>query len=129
MCMEDIYRAAGIMSPRRGYSVTKVVEMLHSDHTRGLSKEMRRAAVPMALDAAGVSADEVLRDAKIRQDAIDAYGAEQRKQMEAEWARKPDENIQLQAELESVRAHYMERLKRNLDGVAREKSTFGNWLT
>ena len=129
MCMEDIYRAAGIMSPRRGYSVTKVVEMLHSDHMRGLSKEMKRAAVLMALDAAGVSADEVLRDAKIRQDAIDAYEAEQRKQMEAEWARKAEENIQLQAELESVRAHYMERLKRNLDGVAREKSTFGNWLT
>lgn len=129
MCMEDIYRAAGIMSPRRGYSVTKVVEMLHSDHMRGLSKEMKRDAVLMALDAAGVSADEVLRDAKIRQDAIDAYEAEQRKQMEAEWARKAEENIQLQAELESVRAHYMERLKRNLDGVAREKSTFDNWLT
>ena len=63
MCMEDIYRAAGIMSPRRGYSVTKVVEMLHSDHMRGLPKEMKRAAVLMALDAAGVSADEVLRDA------------------------------------------------------------------
>jgi len=129
MCMEDIYRAAGIMNPRRGYSVTKVVEMLHSDHMRGLSKEMKRAAVLMALDAAGVSADEVLHDAKIRQDAIDAYEAEQRKQMEAEWARKAEENVQLQAELESVRAHYMERLKRNLDGVAREKSTFGNWLT
>jgi hypothetical protein len=129
MCMEDIYRAAGIMNPRRGYSVTKVVEMLHSDHMRGLSKEMKRAAVLMALDAAGVSADEVLHDAKIRQDAIDAYEAEQRKQMGAEWARKAEENVQLQAELESVRAHYMERLKRNLDGVAREKSTFGNWLT
>jgi hypothetical protein len=90
MCMEDIYRAAGIMNPRRGYSVSKVVEMLHSDHMRGLSKELKRAAVLMALDVAGVSADEVLRDAKIRQDAIDAYEAEQRKQMEAEWARKAE---------------------------------------
>ena len=51
------------MTPRRGYSINKVVEMLYSDHIRGLSKEMRRASVLMALDAAGVSIEEVLRDA------------------------------------------------------------------
>jgi hypothetical protein len=40
-----------------------------------------------------------------------------------------EENLQIQAELETVRACYMERVRRNLDGVAREKATFGNWLT
>jgi hypothetical protein len=38
-------------------------------------------------------------------------------------------NLQTQAELETVKARYMERLRRNLGGVAREKTTFGNWLT
>jgi len=42
--MEDIYRAAGITSPRRGYSIGKVVEMLRSEHLRGASRELRRAA-------------------------------------------------------------------------------------
>ena len=44
--MEDIYRAAGIMTPRMGYSITKVVEMINSDYMRGLSerRETRRAA-------------------------------------------------------------------------------------
>jgi hypothetical protein len=129
LSMEDIYRAAGIVGPRRGYSVNKVVEMLHSEHLRGLSKEMKRASVLMALDAAGVSIDEVVRDAKARQGAIDTYQAEQRKQFEAQWARKAEENLQIQAELETVKARYMERVRRNLDGVAREKATFGNWLT
>ena len=55
LSMEDIYRAAGIVGPRRGYSINKVVEMLRSEHIRGLSKEMKRALVLMALDAAGVS--------------------------------------------------------------------------
>jgi hypothetical protein len=55
--MEDIYRAAGIVGPRRGYSINKVVEMLHSEHIRGLSKEMKRPSVLMTLDAAGVSRD------------------------------------------------------------------------
>jgi hypothetical protein len=126
--MEDIYRAAGITSPRRGYSIGKVVEMLKSEHLRGASRELRRAAVLMALDAAGVSVDEVLQDAKVRQEAVDAYAMEQRKHAEAQWARKAEENIQIQAELELVKAHYGERIRRNLDGVAREKATFGSWL-
>jgi hypothetical protein len=126
--MEDIYRAAGITSPRRGYSIGKVVEMLRSEHLRGASRELRRAAVLMALDAAGVTVDEVLQDAKVRQEAIDAYATEQRKHAEAQWARKAEENIQIQAELELVKAHYGERIRRNLDGVAREKATFGSWL-
>jgi hypothetical protein len=128
LAMEDIYRAAGITSPRRGYSITKVVEMLRSEHMRGLSKEMRRAALLMALDAAGVSVDEVLQDAKVRQEAIEAYATEQRKHAETQWARKAEENLQIQAELEQVKALYAEKIRRNLDGIAREKATFGNWL-
>jgi hypothetical protein len=128
LAMDDIYRAAGISGPRRGYSISKVVEMLRSEHMRGLSKEMRRAAVLMALDAAGVSVDDVLQDAKVRQEAIEAYAADQRKHAEAEWARKAEENLQIQAELEQVKALYAEKIRRNLDGVAREKATFGNWL-
>ena len=73
--MEDIYRAAGILLPRKGYSINKVVEMLNSEHIRGLSKEMKRVALLMALDAAGVAIDEVLRDAKARRDALDTYEA------------------------------------------------------
>lgn len=127
--MEDIYRSAGIVNPRRGYSVTKVVEMLKSEHLRGVSKEMKRASVLMALDAAGVVIEDVLRDAKIRQEAIDSYEAEQRKQFEALWAQKAEENMQINAELERVKASYAEKIKRNQDGVAREKATFVGWLT
>lgn len=126
--MEDIYRAAGIMTPRKGYSITKVVEMLHSQHIRGLSQEMKRAAVLMALDAAGISLEQLQHDAKARQDALDAHEADQRKQVEAEWARKAEEIIQIQAELESIKAHYTARIGRNLEGVAREKATFNAWL-
>jgi hypothetical protein len=127
--MEDIYRAAGIMNPRKGYSINKVVDMLHSEHICGLSKEMKRAALLMALDAAGMPIKQVQQDAKARQDALDAYEAEQRKQVEAEWARKAEEVIQIQAELESIKAHYMARIGHSLEGVAREKATFNSWLT
>ena len=129
MPLEEIYVAAGVVSPRRGYTIKKVMEMLHSEHLSALSKEMRRASVMMALDAAGISVDEVLRDAQARLDAIKSYEAEQKTLCEAEWARKAEEHVQLKAELEQVRTRFMERMKQTLDGIARDRTRFGSWLT
>ena len=103
--------------------------MVRNEHIRGLSKEMKQAAVLMALDAAGISFDQVRQDAKARQEVLDSYEAAQKKQVEAMWARKAEEVVQIQAELESVKAHHLARISRNLEGVAREKATFNSWLT
>jgi hypothetical protein len=127
--LDEIYRAAGIANPRGNYSIVKIAEMLQSEHLRGLAKDMRRASVMMALDAAGVPIHEVLRDAKTRMEAIEAYEAEQHKLCEAEWVRKEEENIQIRAELERVKAQYMARINRNLEAVAREKARFAAWQT
>jgi len=126
--MDDIYRAAGIMSPPKGYGIKKVVDMLNSEYVRALSKDLKRAAVLMALDAAGVPINQLQQDARARQDALDSYEAAQRKQVEAEWARKAEENVQIQAELERVKAHHQARIARNLDAIEREKATFSSWL-
>jgi hypothetical protein len=127
--LEEIYMAAGIVSPRRGYTIKKVVEMLHSEHLGGLSKEMRRASVMMALDAAGISVDEVLRDAQMRLETIKSYEKNQKQLWEAEWGRKEEEHRQLKAELEQIRARFTERMKQTLDGIARDRARFGTWLT
>ena len=129
LSMGDIYQTAGIRTPRKGYSIHKIVEMLRSEHLRGQSKEMKRATILVALDAAGISVDDVAEDAKARMEAIDSYEASQRKQFEAHLVRRAEENQQIMAELERVKATYADRLRRNLEGVAREKATFGNWLT
>lgn len=125
--VEDIYRTAGVMNVRHG--IHRVVEMLRSEHLRGLSKDMKRAAVMMALDAAAIPIEQVLLDCKVRQTALDTYEAGQKKQVEAEWARKAEENIQIQAELDRVKEHYMARIARNMESVEREKATFSDWLT
>jgi hypothetical protein len=127
--MDDIYRTAGIVSPRKGYSVTKVVEMLNSEHIRGLSKETKRAALLMALDAAGVTIEQVQRDARSRQGALDSYETELKKQAETEWARKAEEITHIQAELESIKAHYTSRISRNMEALARDKARFNSWVT
>ncbi len=127
--MEEIFRAAGVASPRKGYSVQKVIEMIDSEHIRNLAIEMKRAAVLMALDAAGVSVEQIQRDANSRQEALDAYEASQKKQGEAEWARKTEEIAQIQSELESIKAHYTARISRCTEALARDKARFHSWLT
>lgn len=127
--MEDIYIAAGINAPRKGYSVKKVVEMLNSEHIRNLSKELKRASVLMALDAAGVSLDQIQHDAKARHDALNAYEAEQKKQAETVWARRAEEVAYIQSQLENIKVHYMSRINRTVEGVARDKARFSNWQT
>lgn len=128
MSVEDIYSTSGIRAPKKNYGINKVVEMLRSEHVRDLPNEMKRAAVLMALDAAGIPIEEVLRDAKARQDALDSYEAERRKQMDAEWARKAKENAEIMAELEAAKLHHMACINRNLDRIAREKATLNDWL-
>lgn len=66
---EDIYHASGILTPPSGYGIQKVVDMLNSERVRDLSKDVKRASVLMALDAAGTSVDELLQDATRRQRA------------------------------------------------------------
>jgi hypothetical protein len=124
---DDIYHAAGILSPRTGYGVHKVVEMLDSDRIRDLSKDIKRASVLMALDAAGTSADDLLQDATHRQQALNSYEAGQQKQLEEFEARKAQENAKIQAEMEKVTAHYAERIQQNDDQVLREKEALRNW--
>ncbi len=124
---EDIYHAAGILSPGSGYGVHKVVDMLNSDRIRELSKDIKRASVLMALDAAGTSPDDLLKDATHRQQALNSYEAGQQKQLEEFEARKVQENTKIQAELDKVTAHYAERIQQNLDQVVREKEALRNW--
>jgi hypothetical protein len=97
---EDIFRTAGIMEPRMGYSITKVVEMLGSGHLRGLGDEVKRGSVLTALRTAGIPLGDILQDAAQRQAAVAAYEVEQRKKFEEYWSRRAEENSSLQSEME-----------------------------
>ena len=124
---EDIYHAAGIMNPASGYGIHKVVEMLNSERIRDLSKEVKRASILMALDAAGTRVDDVLADAMRRQDALNRYEAGKKKQMEEFESAKAREIKEIEEEMERVRAHYEERIQRNRDLVSQEKESLRNW--
>jgi len=124
---EDIYRASGILGSPSEYGIAKIVDMLSSKHIRDLAPDVKRASVLMALDAAGTAVDHVLQDAARRQHALDVYETGQQKLFDEFEARKTRENAAIQAELERLTAHYVERTQRNLDHIAREKEAFCKW--
>jgi len=115
------------MSPGSGYGIHKIVEMLNSERIGDLAKDVKRASVLMALDAAGISSDELLTDATRRQNALTVYEASQVKQVEDFEARKAKENSKIEEEMEKIRAHYAQRVQANLDQVAKEKDALRNW--
>lgn len=124
---EEIYLSAGIQTPRLGYSISKVVAMLSSEHIGDLPSETKRASLMMALDAAGVQVNEVLQDATLRQHALNSYESGQKKRLEQYEARKSQDNREIQAEMDRVTAQYLARINSNLDEVAREKDALRKW--
>lgn len=80
----------------------------------------------MALDAAGTSLDDLLRDATRRRQALDSYESSRRKQLEEFEAHKSQENAQIEAEMERLRARYAERIQKNREQVEQEKAALHN---
>ena len=127
LALEDVYRATGLIDLRTGYNIQKVVDMLHNSHIRNLPDEMRRASILMALDAASIPVEDVLRDARLRLEALSKYESEQQKRLQEYEAQKLQENAGIQSELEQVTEHYKARMKSNLDDVSRLRDPFVSW--
>jgi len=127
--LEDIYRATLSLGSRTGYSIHKVVDMLQSNHIRALPNEMKSASVLMALEVAGISVEEMLKDARFRLEALSSYEADQEKRLQEYESRKLQENAEIQLEIERVTEHYRDRMKHNLEEVALARSPFSNWQT
>ena len=124
---QDIYHAAGILNPPSGYGIDKVVDMLNNEHLRDLSKDIRRASVLMALDAAGMSVNDLLQDATRRQQALESYESAKRKQLEEFESLMSQEISRIEGELERLKTHYAERIQKNREQVEQEKESLRNW--
>lgn len=127
--LQDIYMAVGIMNPKLGYNIDTVLAMLDSGHTQGMTSEVKKASVLMALEAAGMPVNELIQDATKRMEALNAYEENERKRFEEYEARKAQESAQIHSEVERMTAHCLERIKQNLGEVTVAKDAYLNWQT
>jgi hypothetical protein len=78
-----VYAEAGVEPPAHGYGVDKVSEMLENKRLATLSREVKATAVLTALEAAGVTIEDVIKDAVRRDQTLDAFEAAKRSELEA----------------------------------------------
>lgn len=71
--LEKIFETAGIARNPREWSVDRLIEFVQSEAVRNKRKEEARKAVLDALNAAGVTAEEIVKDAMARDRALDAF--------------------------------------------------------
>jgi hypothetical protein len=89
LSMDDIYRMAGILNPCKGYSINKIVEMLHSEHLRGLARDLKCASVLMALDAAEISVEEVCKTRRRARTRLIRTNPSSENSLRRNWPGKP----------------------------------------
>ena len=78
-----VYEEAELPAPYRGYGVDKMAEILESKRLSSLPREVRVAAVMASLEAASVSLPQVLKDAVLRERALDAFVSAKEREIEA----------------------------------------------
>jgi len=113
----EVYREARIEPPAHGYGIDKVESMLNHPRLVALRPEQRSAAVLAALEAAGVEFTDVLRDAVLRDHAIERFALAKEAEMQAERLRAEDAVIRARQELDTFVAEKraeVERLRREI---------------
>ena len=124
---DEIYRTAPANPPHVGYSILKVAAMLRSSFLAGMNPDAKRAALMMALEAAGAELKDILQDALLRQRALNDYEDTQQKRLREFEAASGEENRAIQTELDKITAQYMARIQANVDAVARQQDLFRAW--
>lgn len=127
MSFQEIYGAAEITPPAHGYTILKIIDLLHSEHIRNLSREVKKSSLLLALEAAGVKAEEIVQDAVRRDKALDTYEHVQQKALQDLEARKTKESQELQAEIERRVTELQSRVQANNDEVTKAKEQFYGW--
>ena len=125
---DEIYQAAEIQDPPHGYTIQKVATMLASDHLRGLSADIKRNSILVALEASGAKIDDVIQDAIHRDRALDSYERVLRRSLTDVQAKKAEENRQIEAEMNKMLADYRARIQANNETLAKESERFSTWL-
>jgi hypothetical protein len=128
---EEIYHKSVIkataFAPTSAWNILKVVEMMKNDHLHGLSPAAKRSALMMALKAAGVAVEDILRDEVQRQRVLNEYEDSQRRRLEALQTAKHHEKERLAAEMEAMCAQYRMRIAGADEQVERERDLFREW--
>src|SRR5258708_4583849 len=123
----EVYQRAGIRAPAHGFTILKIADMVSSNYLRELSREGKRAAILMALEASNVQIQDVIEDGAQRDLALNEYEAHQQKTFQDFKTQKQQQNQEIQAEIERLTQAYRSTIQANEKEVAEEKARLDDW--
>lgn len=123
----EVYQQAGIRPPAHGFTILKIVDMVSSNHLRDLSREGKRAAILMALEASNVELQDVIDDGAQRDLALNEHEAQQQKVFQDFKTRKQQQNQETQAEMERLVEACRATIQANEKEIAEEKARLDDW--
>ena len=113
----EVYREARVEPPGHGYGIDKVESMLNHPRLVALRPEQRSAAVLAALEAAGVDFTDILKDASLRDHAIESFALAKEAEMQKERLRAEEAVVRARQELDAFvteKRVEVERLRREI---------------
>ena len=116
-----VYEEAQVPAPTRGYGVDKMAEILESKRLAALPREVRVAAVMASLDAAGVTIAQVVRDAALREKALEAFVMAKRREADSLKQRNDARVATIRQETDAFvgeKSREIETLRRASDGAS-----------
>jgi hypothetical protein len=125
----EVYQRAGIRAPAHGFTILKIADMVSSNYLRDLSREGKRAAILMALEASNVQIQDVIEDGAQRDLALNEYETQQQKTFQDFKARKQQRNQEIQAEIERLTEACRATIQANEKEIADEKARLDEWRT
>jgi hypothetical protein len=123
----EVYQQAGIRAPAHGFTILKIADMVSSNHLRDLSRDGKRAAILMALEASNVQIQDVIEDGAQRDLALNEYEAYQQKTFQDFKARKQQKNQEIQAEMERFMEACRATIQANEKEIGDEKTRLDEW--
>ena len=111
----------------RMWGIAKTMEMLNSPHLAGMLSDAKRCALLMALEAAGTSVESLIQDAVYQQRLLDQQEEAREAKMRRMEASRLEENRKVQADLDRLTVKHMQRIRANLDAIARGEEDFRAW--
>lgn len=124
-----IYQASKVPTPPHGYTVDKVASMLANPRFSSMAPEVREAAVLASLESLGVPVLDLVTDARVRYEALEAYevwftGKQKAADLEAEATA-----TKLQQELDAVIAQVTGQIATLRSGASTRGQALSDWKT
>jgi len=123
----EVYRSQVNTRSTGEYTILKVAQMLQSEYMRPLPVQAKRAAILVALQAAGVRVRDVIDDAVQRTEVLANAERAREKALHEFETRKEEANRKVQAMVQSLVAEYDARIHRTSEEIAAERDKFAEW--